>query len=325
MKAIVYEHSGDARVLHCEETERPSPGEDQVLLRVHAAAANPLDWRLMQGGPMRLLMGGGGGKKTVPGRDVAGVAEAVGKNVTRFKPGDAVFGCCAGSFAEYAVAREEALAIKPESLSFEQAASIPIAGLTALQGFRDRARLRAGQKVLINGAAGGVGTFAVQVAKTMGADVTGVCSTHNVEMIRSLGADRVIDYTREDFTRGTERYDVIFDNVANRSITACRRVLQPNGICIIAGAPKEFGKIVTFVAKTTMWSWFARQKFHLFLAKITSADLAAMAELIAAKKVTPVIDRSYSLGDAPEAMRYLGTGHARGKLVVVPRQEAARP
>ncbi len=250
--------------------------------------------------------------------DGAGYVEAVGRNVTQFKAGDAVFGACRGAFAEYACARERALARKPDRVTFEQAATVPIAGLTALQGLRDKGNIRAGAKVLINGAAGGVGTFAVPIAKSFGAEVTGVCSTRNVEMVRSIGADEVIDYTRQDFTRLGRRYDLIFDCIGNHSLAECRRVMNRKGIFIGVGGPTGrwmFGLIVRAIA-ILLLSPFLNHKFVTFMAKPNSKDLAAIAELMAAGKLTPVIDRRYGLNDVPEAIRYVEAGHARGKVVI---------
>jgi len=254
-----------------------------------------------------------------PGRDVAGQVEAVGSNVTQFKPGDAVFGTCQGAFAEYACASESKLVAKPDNVTFEQAASVPVAGLTALQGLRDKGKIQPGQKVLINGAAGGVGTFAVQIAKSFGAEVTGVCSTRNVEMVRSIGADRVIDYTREDFTKSGQHYDLIFDLVANHSFSARRRVLNPKGIYIGAGIVGLGGSMIGLLAHLItelVLSRFVSQKFVTFMAKLSKEDLTIMRELMAAGKVTPVIDRCYTLSEVPEAIRYLEEGHARGKVVI---------
>src|SRR5262252_994617 len=250
MKAIVYQHFGSPDILECRQFEKPVPGHDEVLIKVRAASINPLDWKLMKGGPliMRLLLGLGKPKLKRPGVDVAGEVEAVGKNVTQFKPGDPVFGTCYGAFAEYATSKSvtgmrSALVVKPDNVTFEQAASAPVAGLTALQGLRDKARIEAGQKVLVNGAAGGVGTFAVQIAKSFGANVTGVCSTRNVDLVRSIGADRAIDYTREDFTAGAERYDLLFDCVTNHSFAACRRVLAQPATHVIVGGSAGFASI----------------------------------------------------------------------------------
>ena len=320
MKAIVYRNYGSPDVLKCEEIEKPTPRDDQVLIRVRAASANPIDCGLMKGKPysgriaVRLLMP----KLKIPGRDVAGEVEAVGRNVTRFKPGDAVFGTCIGTFAEYACAAERALVLKPEGLTFEQAASVPLAALTALQGLRDKGRIQTGQKVLINGAAGGVGTFAVQLAKSFGADVTGVCSTSNVEMVRAIGADRVVDYTREDFTEGSQRYDLILNCVANRPLSSLRRVLKPEGVCVVVGAPRTTWMLglLAYMFKPLVLSMFMSQKFVLLGAKRSKEDLTFLGELIESGKVTPVIDSLYSLSEAPEAIRYLEKGHARGKVVI---------
>jgi NADPH:quinone reductase-like Zn-dependent oxidoreductase len=318
MQAIVYHNYGSPDVLRCEEIEKPTAGDNEVLVKVRAASANPLDWRLMRGRPylLRLLVGLGKPKIKRPGRDVAGQVEAVGRNVTRFKPGDNVFGTCRGAFAEYVCASESELVIKPDKVTFEQAASVPVAGLTALQGLRDKGHLQPGQKVLINGAAGGVGTFAVQIAKWFGAEVTGVCSTRNVDMVRSIGADRVIDYTQEDFTKMGQRYDLLLECVGNCSLSACRRVLNPNGICVIAGAPKELWPFVARALKAPVLSRCVSQKFVIFIARVRKEDLTALGELIAAGKVTPVIDKRYRLSEVPEAIRYLEEGHAQGKVVI---------
>src|SRR6202521_5181487 len=236
MKAIVYQNFGSPDILRFKEIDKPTPADNEVLIKVRAASVNPLDWKLMKGGPfiLRLLLGLGKSKIKRPGVDVAGQVEAVGRNVTQFKPGDEVFGICRGALAEYAVTFERALVMKPANVTFEQAASIPLAGLTALQGLRE-GKIQPGQKVLINGATGGVGTFAVQIAKSFGAEVTAVCSTRNVDLVRSIGADYVIDYTKEDFTKSDQRYHMIFDNVANHSFAERRRVLNPKGICVLAG------------------------------------------------------------------------------------------
>ena len=273
-----------------------------MVLRVRAASVNPLDWHM---------------KTERPGVDVAGEIVAVGKNVTQFKPGDAVFGGGRGAFAEYACARETKLAPKPEGVSFEQAASVPIAGLTALQALRDEAHLQAGQKVLINGAAGGIGTFAVQIAKSFGTHVTGVCSTKNVELVRSLGADRVIDYTREDFTADGERYDLLLDNVGNRKLSAMKCVLRPSGKCVIAGAPKTMSAVSTWLLKVFARSLLLRENFKFFIANINRDDLTTFGELITAGKITPVIDRRYPLSETADAMAYAEEGHARAKVVII--------
>jgi NADPH:quinone reductase-like Zn-dependent oxidoreductase len=318
MKAILYTRPGPPEVLRYEEIPKPTPADDEVLLRIRAASVNPLDWRLLQGGPflVRLLLGMRKQKVTRPGREVAGEVEAVGRNVVQLKVGDAVFGTCEGAFAEYACAAESQLALKPENVTFEQAAAVPVAAFTALQGLRDRGQVKAGEKVLINGAAGGVGTFAVQIAKAFGAEVTGVCSTRNVELVRSLGADHVIDYTREDFTQGGERYDVIFDAVGNHSLSACRRVLNPKGLFLMVGGPKELGSALTRALKAVLLSPFVSQSFVVVMARRRKEDLIAMSDLIAAGKVTPVIDRTYPLREVAKAFRYMEAGHARGKVVI---------
>lgn len=320
MKAIVYHDYGSPDVLQCEEIEKPAPADKEVLIKVRAASVNPLDSGLLRHPFMRRVLSAlSKSKINRPGRDVAGQVEAVGSNVTQFKPGDAVLGTCGGAFAEYACASESKLVAKPDNASFEQAASVPIAALTALQGLRDKGKIQPGQKVLINGAAGGVGTFAVQIAKSFGAEVTGVCSTRNVEMVRSIGADRVIDYTREDFTKSGQHYDLIFDLVANHSFSARRRVLNPKGIYIGAGIVGLGGSMIGLLAHLItelVLSRFVSQKFVTFMAKLSKEDLTIMRELMAAGKVTPVIDRCYTLSEVPEAIRYLEEGHARGKVVI---------
>jgi NADPH:quinone reductase-like Zn-dependent oxidoreductase len=319
MKAIVCRGYGPPRVLRLEEVDQPVPGDAEVLIRVRAAAVNPLD-KVFRGTPyvLRPLFGLRGPKDTRPGRDMAGQVEAVGKSVTRFKPGDDVFGVCRGAFAEYACAAESRLAPKPAGVSFEQAAAAPVAGLTALQGLRDRGQVRPGHAVLINGAAGGVGTFAVQIAKSLGAEVTGVCGARNVDLVGSLGADRVIDYTREDFTTGTERYDLIFDCVGNRPLFALRRLLEPQGRYLAVGAAAQGRWIGPLgrVLKTLIFSRVVSRRFQLFLAKVRTEDLVELAELMAGGKVRPVIDRRYALAQVPEALHYLEEGHARGKVVI---------
>jgi NADPH:quinone reductase-like Zn-dependent oxidoreductase len=317
MHAIVYGNSG---VLKLEEIDKPVPADDEVLLKVRAASVNPLDYHFSKHPFMRPIMARLTKVKTLrPGRDVAGQVEAVGKNVTQFKIGDEVFGACNGAFAEYACARESAFATKPSSVSFDQAASVPVAALTALQGFRDKAQLQPGQKVLINGAAGGVGTFAVQIAKTFGVEVTGVCSTRKVELVRSIGADIVIDYTREDFTSNGKQYDVIFDLVANHSFAEHRRALTPKGIYIAAGMIGLDGSmgqlLIRLIPELVKWR-FVSQKSVSLLAKLNQKDLDAIGALIAEGRVTAVIDRRYSLSEVPDAVRYLEQGHARGKVII---------
>jgi NADPH:quinone reductase-like Zn-dependent oxidoreductase len=322
MKAAVYTRHGPPDVAQITDVEKPIPKDNEVLIKVRAASLNPLDWRLMRGMPhiFRLLFRLP--KPTIgqPGRlgyDVAGQVEAVGRSVIQFKPGDEVFGGCPGALAEYACASAMKLVIKPDNVTFEQAASVPVAALTALQGLRDKGQIRPGQKVLINGAAGGVGTFAVQIAKAFGAEVTGVCSTRNVEMVRSIGADRVIDYTQEDFTKSGQRYDLLLDNVGNLSLAACRRVLNPKGICAIAGAPKEAaGFFLSRTLAAPVLSLFVSQRFVMFIAKLNKEDLTTMCGLMNSGKVTPIIDRRYRLSEAREAIRYLEEGHARGKVVI---------
>ena len=322
MKASVHRSYGSAEVLKLEEIEKPSPQDDEVLIKVYAAALNPLDWRMLKGLPFifRAMM-----KMRLPtaeqpvgiGRDVAGVVEAVGKNATQFAVGDEVFGACTPAVAEYACAKETALVKKPERVTFEQAAAIPVAGYTALQGLR-KLGVRPGQKVLVNGASGGVGTFAVQIAKSLGAEVTGVCSATNVEMVSSIGADKVIDYTQEDFTKGQARYDFIFDCISNKSLAECRRVLTPNGKCMMIGAPHDVTmlEIMSFMCKALLSNLFSKQKAVTFMAKSNQADLVLLGEMVADGKVKPVIDSRYSLADTAEAIRYLERGHARGKVVI---------
>src|SRR5438552_12024589 len=319
MKAIVYHSYGPPDVLKCEKIEKPTAGDNEVLIKVRAAAVNPLDL-LFRGTSymVRIMTGLRKPKETRIGHDVAGQVEAVGRNVTQFKPGDAVFGTCKGAFAEYACAPESALVVKPDNVTFEQVASVPIAALTALQGLRlgglglgglgDKGHIQPRQRVLINGASGGVGTFAVQIAKSFGADVTGVCSTKNVDMIRSIGAKQVFDYTREDFTKSgqsyDQRYDLILDCVGNHSLLAHRRALNPNGVCVVAGA-KGLWDFLTHALAAPVLSRLVSQKFVTFIAKLNKEDLTMMRELMATGKVTPVIDRRYSLSEVPEAIRYL--------------------
>jgi NADPH:quinone reductase-like Zn-dependent oxidoreductase len=322
MQAIVYDEYGPPDVLRFEQIEKLLPEDHQVLIKVHAAAANPLDWHYMRGTPYVVRMDSGVFKPKVGrlGVDLAGRVEAVGRNVTQFKPGDEVFGTGGGAFAEYARASEKRIALKPANLSFEHAAAVPIAALTALQGLRDKGHLKPGQKVLINGASGGVGTFAVQIAKVLGAEVTGVCSTRNVEMVRSLGADHVIDYTRANFTEGTERYDLILDNVGNHPLLDYRRVMTPTGTYVLigGGGPDAGNWIGPFVGaiKAYLLSLFVDQEFVMLLAEINQDDLGVMSEWMAARKVTPVIDQTYALSEVPDAIRYLETGRARGKVII---------
>jgi NADPH:quinone reductase-like Zn-dependent oxidoreductase len=323
MKAIVYCDYGLAN-LKLEDVEKPTPTDDQVLVKVRAASVNPYDWHFIEGTPKIMRLMGVGLRKpkdTRLGVDFAGTIEAVGKNVTQFKPGDDVFGGRGGAFAEYVCRRAEgAIALKPASITFEQAASVNIAGITALQAIRDKGKVQPGQKVLINGASGGVGTFAVQIAKSFGADVTGVCSTRNVDLVRSLGADHVIDYTKEDFAKGDQRYDAILDNVPNHSLSECRRILNPNGkyVMIGGGGPNDSRWIGPFgrVIKTLLMSPFIPQKMGMMMADANQKDLTVLADMMQSGKVKPVIDRTYRLSEVPAAIAYLEEGHARGKVVI---------
>jgi NADPH:quinone reductase-like Zn-dependent oxidoreductase len=315
MKAIVYTEYGSPDVLQLKEVEKPTPKENEVLVKVQAASANPADWHLMRAEPFlaRLENGLFKPKITKLGADVAGRVEAVGKSVSQFQAGDDVFGelplNVLGSFAEYVCASEDALALKPAGLTFEQAAAVPLAAFTALQGLRDKGQIQPGQKVLINGASGGVGTFAVQIAKSFETEVTGVCSTRNLDLVRSIGADHVIDYTQEDFTQTGQRYDLIFDAVGNRSVSDLRRALSPNGICAVAG--------FTSLSRLFQVMFMGGKKIGLMeTAKGNKKDLLILKELLEAGKVVPVIDRTYPLREVPEAIRYLETKHARGKVVI---------
>jgi NADPH:quinone reductase-like Zn-dependent oxidoreductase len=320
MKAIVQDSYGSADVLELRDIDQPEVKDGEVLVRVRAAAIHAGDLLLMTGRPylMRLAFGLRRPRKRIPGFDVAGHVEAVGRNVTRFRPGDEVFGECPGALAEYVSTSENKLAAKPAGLTFEQAAAVPTSGVTALRGLRDAGRLRPGQRVLIIGASGGVGTFAVQIAAAMGAEVTGVCGPGNVDLVRSLGAGQVIDYTRQDCAQGTERYDLILDNVASHSLSACRRALTPRGTLIPnngTSGGRWTGTLGRILAAHAM-SLFVRQRLRPYLALIRAEDLAALTDLIEAGKVTPVLDRTYRLDEAPEAIRYVGRGHARGKVVI---------
>lgn len=318
MRAIICESYGAPDVLRLKEVEKPTPAENQVLVKVYAAAANPLDWHQMRGAPflVRLSDGLTKPKTTRIGADFAGRVEAVGSAVTQFRPGDEVFGAANGAFAEYMVVREGRLALKPANLSYEEAAAVPIAAITALQGLRDTGHIQSGQNVLVNGAAGGVGTFAVQIAKSYGTHVTGVCSTRNVEMVRSIGADQVIDYTRDDFTRHGECYDLIYDAVGNRSVADYKRALKPGGICVVAGftgLPRLFEHMVI----GPLTSRNGGKKVGLMpIAAIKPDDLGVLKDLLETGKIHPVIDRRYALDQAAEAIRYLETGHARGKVII---------
>jgi len=321
MKAIVYSNYGSPDVLKYEDVEMPTAGDNEVLIKVRAASVNPYDWHFMRGEPYPLRLMGGlfKPKDTRFGVDVSGQVEAVGRNVRQFKPGDAVFGSCRGAFAEYACTSESSLVMEPDNVTFEQAASVPIAAFTALQALRDAGQVQTGQKVLINGAAGGVGTFAVQIAKTFGADVTGVCSTRNLNLVQSIGADRVIDYTQEDFTKSRQRYDLFLDCIGNHSLLACRRVLNSNGTYVPAGGEAGrwmIGSLATTLATLVLSQFVSQKLVPFFLAKPTKKDLTILCELMKSGKVIPVIDKCFSLSHVAEAVRYLEGRHARGKVVI---------
>jgi NADPH:quinone reductase-like Zn-dependent oxidoreductase len=325
MKAIVHCEYGPPDVLKLEDVEKPVPNDNQLLVRVRAASVNPLDLTIRGPWLIRPILGMRKPKDTRLGVDYAGTVEAVGKNPAaagQFKPGDEVFGGRDGALAEYVcVLADRAVALKPPNITFEQAASVPVAAITALQGLRDKGKIQRGQKVLINGASGGVGTFAVQIAKSFGTEVTGVCSPRNLDMVRSIGADRVIDYTKEDFTKTDQRYDLIFDLVGNHSFSERRRILNPNGICVMAGiggagwhdgiGMRLLGELNAYVA-----SRFVHEKFITYIATLNKADLIILGDLMQTGKVTPVIDRRYKLSEVPAALRYLEEGHARGKVVI---------
>ena len=320
MKAIVYRCYGSPDVLGLEDVEKPIPAGDEVLVKVHAASVNPLDWHYMRGSPyiMRLGTGLGAPKDSRLGVDFAGTVEAVGSNVTRFKPGDEVFGGRDGAFAEYVIVPEDrALALKPANMTFEQAAAVPIAAITALQALRDKGKIEAGQKVLINGASGGVGTFAVQIAKAFGAEVTGVCSTRNVELVRSIGADHVFDYTKENYTLSEQQYDLIVDMVGNHSLLANRRVLAPEGTLVLVGGAKgNWLAPLMGPIKALLLSPFVGQEIGMMLARMDRDDLAILGDLMQEGKITPVIDSRYGLSEVPAAMRHSEEGHARGKIII---------
>src|SRR6266705_3117435 len=316
MKAILLTQYGSPDVLQFKEVEKPVPRDGEILVKIHAASANPLDWHLMRGAPFLARLAGGLRKPKDPrlGADFAGRVEAVGNNVTQFQPGDEVFGAWTGSFAEYASVPENALALKPTRLTFEEAATVPVSAATALQGLRDKGHIQPGQKVLINGASGGVGTFAVQIAKSFGTEVTAVCSTRNVDMLRSIGADQVIDYTQEDFTQNGQRYDLILAANGYHPISAYQRALSPQGIYVMTGGP-----MAQMFQAMLLGPWLSRngsQKMGNLLAKPNQKDLVFVKELLEAGKVVPVIDRRYTLREVPEAIRYLEEGHAKGKVVI---------
>lgn len=318
MKAAIYTKYGPpGDVVQIAEVEKPVPKDNEVLIKVRAASVNPLDWRFMRGKPyvLRIMFGLRTPKITRPGVDVAGQVEAVGGNVTQFRPGDEVFGVCRGSFAEYACAAEEKLERKPANISFEDAAAVPVAALTALQGLRDKGRIQPGHKVVVDGASGGVGTFSVQIAKSFGAEVTAVCSTRNLETARSIGADHVIDYTREDFTKSGQRYDLIMGANAYHSIFDYRRALTQDGIYVIVGG--GLARILQTMLLAPLLSRIGNKKVRFFVANINKKDLVLLRDLLEAGKVVPVIDRRYPLNDAAEALLYAEDGHARGKVVII--------
>jgi NADPH:quinone reductase-like Zn-dependent oxidoreductase len=324
MKAVRNCEYGSPDVLKIDVVEKPIPDDDQILVKVRANSINAADGHGIRGGYLPRLFGGlRKPKDTRFGIDYAGTVEAVGRNVTQFKRGDEVFGGRNGSMAEYLCARaDRGVVLKPANLSFEQAAAVPVAAITALQGLRDKGKIQAGQKVLINGASGGVGTFAVQIAKVFGAEVTGVCSTRNLEMVRSIGADHVIDYKKEDFTKGAQRYDLLFDLVGNHSFSERRRVLQPKGICVLAGVggsgsnEGQLGRRLLGTLRALAGSPFVSQRFVFYIAQLNKPDLEFLRDLMESGKVMPVIDRQYKFSEAVEAVRYLEQGHARGKVVI---------
>ncbi len=322
IKAVVHCEYGSPDVLTLADVEKPVPNDNQLLVRVRAASVNPLDLTIRGPWLIRPILGMRKPKDTRLGVDYAGVVEAVGKNVTQFKPGDEVFGGKNGALADYVcVLADRSVVLKPANMTFEQAASVPVAAITALQGLRDKGKIQGGQKVLVNGASGGVGTFAVQIAKSFGTEVTGVCSTRNVDLVRSIGADHVIDYAKEDFTKTDQRYDLIFDLVGNHSFSERRRILNPNGICVMAGiggagwhdgfATRLFGELNAYVG-----SRFVSQKFIAYIAQFNKQDMTFLADLMQSGKMTPVIDRTYKLNQTADALRYLEQGHARGKVVI---------
>jgi NADPH:quinone reductase-like Zn-dependent oxidoreductase len=321
MKAIVQERFGPPDVLKLVDTDRPEVGADDVLVQVKAAALNPADWHILRGDPLVARLMGIGltkPKTRVAGTDAAGVVEAVGSNLREVRPGDEVLGFFRGAFAEYACAAENRVVPKPASLTFEQAAAIPIAATTALRGIRDVGEVKAGQQVLVNGAGGGIGTFAVPIAVAMGAEVTGVCSTGNVELVRSLGATNVIDYTKEDFTAGPTRYDVILDNVSNLPLAKLRRALTPKGILVLngGGSPGHVFGPVAGLLKAIVANLFVSQRLRPLVSKENREELLAVTELIEGGTLTPIVDRTYPLADTAEGLSYVEQGHARGKAVI---------
>jgi 2-desacetyl-2-hydroxyethyl bacteriochlorophyllide A dehydrogenase len=316
MKAIVQERYGSPDGLALREIEKPVVGDDDVLVKVVAASVNAYDWGMMRRLPHLIARILRLPRTRIRGADLAGHVEAVGKNITRFKPGDEVFGAGVGSFAEYATSTERRLALKPRNLTFEQAATLAVAGITALQGLRDKGCLQPGQRVLVYGAGGGVGTFAVQIAKALGARVTAVTSTNNVELMHSIGADDVIDYTKEDFSRRGERYDILYDLGGDRSLADCRRVLAPNGMVILAGAGSKIWPLLVRLLEAQLRSRIGRQRIGIYMARGKHEDLVVLKELAEAGKLSPVIDRTYPLSGVADALRYVGTRGARGKVVI---------
>ncbi len=321
MKAIVYEKYGPPDVLQLKDVEKPTPKDDEVLVKVQAASLNAGDWHALRGTPFlqRLESGFPKPKNLILGADVSGRIEAIGKSVAKFQPGDEIYGdlywCGFGAFAEYVCIPEKSLALKPTNISFEEAAAVPQAAFTALHALRDQGQVQLGQKVLINGASGGVGTFAVQIAKAFGAEVTGVCSSQNLELVCSIGADHVIDYTQEDFTKNGQQYDLIVDIVANHSLSDLKRSLNPNGICVVVG----FSTLVHMLKVTILGPWMSRigsKKIGMLMPKEDETDLTFMKELLETGKIIPVIDKYYTFSELPEAIRYLEEGHARGKVVI---------
>jgi NADPH:quinone reductase-like Zn-dependent oxidoreductase len=321
MKAAVRERFGPPEVVELRELEAPVPADDEVLVRIHASSINISDWYAVLGRPYvgRASMGLRGPKEERLGTDYAGQVEAVGKNVAEFRPGDEVFGARTGAWAEYVVAKaDRGIVPKPSNVSFEEAAAVPVAAITALQAIRDKGQIRHGQKVLIHGASGGVGTFAVSVAKALGGEVTAVCSTKNIEVARSLGADHVVDYTREDFSRGSERYDLLVDVAGGRSWADCKRVLEPQGTLVIVGGPRKNRLLGPLggVVRLRLGGMLARRKVAFFLAQVTKEDMEVLRELLEAGKLTPVVDARFQLSEMVEALRYFGEAHPQGKVVI---------
>ncbi|MEI7849941.1 MAG: NAD(P)-dependent alcohol dehydrogenase, partial [Chloroflexota bacterium] len=327
MKAIVYTKYGSPHVLHLEDLEKPSPKDNEVLIKVHAASVNPADWHTMRGAPFLARLANGLFKPKNPrlGSDVAGCVEAIGRNVTQFQVGQDVFGCLPldsmSSFAEYITADADRLALKPAMLTFEQAAAVPLAALTALQGLRDYGKIQAGQKVLVNGASGGVGTFAVQIAKSFGAMVTGVCSTRNLELVRAIDADQVVDYTKEDFAQNGQIYDLIFDTIGNLSMDDARRALSPNGICVVAGFSTMLHALQLMIMGPRVSKRGSKKIGLMSVVPENQKDLLTLKELLETGKIVPVIDQCYPLSETSEAVRYLETGRARGKVVISVEQK----